>query len=722
MNAKRKYRGFVMIALFVLLFNSAFSFLSSPVQAQVQETNRGHIFFNGVDIDGNEEPHGGCVNEIEAVKFPAGKTLQYVFWLWSPTKGEEIPVMEGDLVVDEDGYGKVQLDFSNTDFQNVTPHEKQGYHLRLEVDGKSKTVWVNCVPPKQEHDWKWDSHLECDFFKISSLNDSDQRLLVEGWMWDDAGEEIYYWYEFNNPAPDAWVNFGMDTPLNYVGYVTGRIVLSDPDTGEEVTRREFQSEYLNCGGCVDDGLWGTLDYTGNHVSGLPVAGKVHNPSANACEDTAYLHVFGSMHKKPEGTDWLESQEYVISFVIPVPAGNQFVNLSSVFDNSEYCWYQADLTPTDEVRVPPYYSGEDMLDYVFVEGTACLPPICEDNDASINKQTMEVTGHAEGNSEAVAWRVVEVESGNVMDEGEGNVADYSFDGQYEVQYQAQFQNVAGEWSTESCLFEFDRPEDKPGGACYEANASMTWENGTLYFEGQGEGNGTAWRVRSLSSGEIMDEGKGSNADFSFQIPWDNRTDVKHKYMLEFLGKDGKWHNNGGCIFKPQLTCPTCGPRVEERIPEGGFQVIFSANVCDVGYCNTLNLPTRVLIRGYADFSIKYKGEWLEAEPLNTMAGTIYQLEFDFTWISDGHDFSLWGADHDTRMRDIGDVNKYSSCSLTVDDYDLSTDGTATWLQPQTAYDWVQYLTSNGYFDNTESGRTNAEQWARTLMDAGQLALP
>lgn len=256
----------------------------------------------------------------------------------------------------------------------------------------------------EPHKWRWDSHFGCDFFKVSSLNDSDSPVKAEAWIWDGAGKELLYYWEIVQPADDAWFNAQKDTPLGYTGHVTARIVLSNPETGRKIAHKDFATEEpLNCESiCINDGLNGFLNYTDNHLSGLPVTGEVWNPSGNACADTAYLYVFGSMHLEPEGPGWLESQEHVTSFVIDVPEGNDHVGIKKSFDRSEYCWYQVDLVPVAEVRIPPYYSGEDMIEYVFVKGTN---PLCEPPP----KKEVEVAEVAECPIEPVLREIWDLET-------------------------------------------------------------------------------------------------------------------------------------------------------------------------------------------------------------------------------------------------------------------------------------------------------------------------
>lgn len=125
--------------------------------------------------------------------------------------------------------------------------------------------------------------------------------------------------------------------------------------------------------CIPIDLRGRLDYTGNHLSTNPVIGHLENHAENtSCDDSVYVQIFGSM-QEPETDGWLESQDHVTSLEIDVPEGAADHTVSIDVPNEKYCWYQVDLVRTDEVRIPPYYQGEDMIDYVFVKDVdSCLP--------------------------------------------------------------------------------------------------------------------------------------------------------------------------------------------------------------------------------------------------------------------------------------------------------------------------------------------------------------
>lgn len=142
--------------------------------------------------------------------------------------------------------------------------------------------------------------------------------------------------------------------------------------------------------CIVTDLKGRLTYTGNHFGGNPVTGFVTNLSNDPqCQDKLFLLAFGS-DLEPESNGWLESQHFVKKWTINVPPGTVDKSFSQNIDTSKYCWYQVDLLRTSEVRVPPYYSGNDMIDYVFVEGN-CNKPTPTATSTQVNTPTATKTG-------------------------------------------------------------------------------------------------------------------------------------------------------------------------------------------------------------------------------------------------------------------------------------------------------------------------------------------
>lgn len=122
--------------------------------------------------------------------------------------------------------------------------------------------------------------------------------------------------------------------------------------------------------CIPTDLKGYFEYTGNHLTTSPVIGHFENISQNSdCPSTVTIHAFGSMQTDIEKDGWLESQVHVASINYTIPAGTT-KTIEFPLSNDTYCWYQVEATRTEEVRTPPTYYGNDMIDYVFVKGKDC----------------------------------------------------------------------------------------------------------------------------------------------------------------------------------------------------------------------------------------------------------------------------------------------------------------------------------------------------------------
>lgn len=126
--------------------------------------------------------------------------------------------------------------------------------------------------------------------------------------------------------------------------------------------------------CSPQDIQGHLQYTGNHLSPNIVIGYFDNnaPSTD-CPNQVTFHAFGSNQPTPEGNGWLESQTHVTSQSFSIPQGAHNYQVTFQVPEDNYCWYQIEATRTQEVKTPPYYSGEDMIDYVFVQGNGCVTP-------------------------------------------------------------------------------------------------------------------------------------------------------------------------------------------------------------------------------------------------------------------------------------------------------------------------------------------------------------
>ncbi len=108
----------------------------------------------------------------------------------------------------------------------------------------------------------------------------------------------------------------------------------------------------------------------------------------------------------------------------------------------------------ETQLRAYYKFPDVPNPCY------QPPQtkCESNQADMDHTTKTVTGHGQGDANAVKWEVLDPNS-NMMANGVGSAADYSFQGEHNVEYKLVFYNSIGEVSSQSCVFSF-QPLPKP----------------------------------------------------------------------------------------------------------------------------------------------------------------------------------------------------------------------------------------------------------------------
>lgn len=125
--------------------------------------------------------------------------------------------------------------------------------------------------------------------------------------------------------------------------------------------------------CINTDIKGTLEYTGNHISGNPVIAHFENIAQNQdCSNQIFIHAFGSK-QEPESLGWLESQKHVFSKTINVPKDARDFRVEIGVPNADFCWYQVEATRNPNVLIPPEYHGTDMIEYVFVKDTDSCPP-------------------------------------------------------------------------------------------------------------------------------------------------------------------------------------------------------------------------------------------------------------------------------------------------------------------------------------------------------------
>jgi hypothetical protein len=126
---------------------------------QKQDGNNGTVKVDGVDFDDhqNNEPHVGCVFEIDYYGFDQGDSAQYTFELQPPTGNQTL--ITDTVFMGAPGVNKLNASTGPIDLTAAIvasgegPHPNQGYHVKLSSvtpDGKKfKVFWVEgCqLPP-----------------------------------------------------------------------------------------------------------------------------------------------------------------------------------------------------------------------------------------------------------------------------------------------------------------------------------------------------------------------------------------------------------------------------------------------------------------------------------------------------------------------------------------------------------------------------------------------
>jgi hypothetical protein len=131
---------------------------SASQGGQAPAGNNGTVKINdsAVDDGPNNEPHVGCTFYVNFYGYDAGlQSASMTFEPWSPTKGGQTTTLNtswstaertGGNQLDK-AYGPVDL---SSALAGVTPHPKQGYHVKLTVhvtgsqgsDVKHKVFWI----------------------------------------------------------------------------------------------------------------------------------------------------------------------------------------------------------------------------------------------------------------------------------------------------------------------------------------------------------------------------------------------------------------------------------------------------------------------------------------------------------------------------------------------------------------------------------------------------
>ncbi|MBA3360699.1 MAG: hypothetical protein H0T94_04435 [Acidimicrobiia bacterium] len=148
-----------MVASLVLLATAATGAPNPP-------GNNGTVKIDDVAFDNvpNNEPHVGCVFQVDFYGFDEGDLFADVTFAVHPPTGNEVILTDEVFIGEDDNSGggsEAGLDASETYdlsalLAGFTPHPQQGYHVKLTVnadgsqgaDTKHKVFWVSgCTPP-----------------------------------------------------------------------------------------------------------------------------------------------------------------------------------------------------------------------------------------------------------------------------------------------------------------------------------------------------------------------------------------------------------------------------------------------------------------------------------------------------------------------------------------------------------------------------------------------
>jgi hypothetical protein len=126
--------------------------------------NNGTVKIDDVPFDDapNNEPHVGCVFQVDFYGFDEGDLVADVIFESHPPTGPVQELLTDEVFIGEDdnagGGSQAGLDASATytlDFTGIQPHPNQGFHVKLTVhadgsqgaDTKHKVFWVTgCAP------------------------------------------------------------------------------------------------------------------------------------------------------------------------------------------------------------------------------------------------------------------------------------------------------------------------------------------------------------------------------------------------------------------------------------------------------------------------------------------------------------------------------------------------------------------------------------------------
>jgi hypothetical protein len=154
----RKVFGITALAIGLLGLMALPAFADPP-------GNNGTVKIDGIELDqhSDNEPHPGCLFEVDFYGFGASLDATSTFFAWPPT-GNQQQVHQVVTVLDNDdstgggseaGYdgGTGLIDLSPF-LAGIIPHPQQGFHVKVRVDvpegsdsnafSKYKVFWVTC--------------------------------------------------------------------------------------------------------------------------------------------------------------------------------------------------------------------------------------------------------------------------------------------------------------------------------------------------------------------------------------------------------------------------------------------------------------------------------------------------------------------------------------------------------------------------------------------------
>lgn len=135
---------------------------SSPEAPPPGQTGTVKIDGRPFDQHPDNEPHVGCVFEVDLFNYPEGGIeARYSVRLWPPTGRDQL--LSGGVTLEDDPAGggqdldgEVRLDLAEPlRDSDAEPHPQQGWHVKISVraphsrgaDDKHKVFWVRCAAP-----------------------------------------------------------------------------------------------------------------------------------------------------------------------------------------------------------------------------------------------------------------------------------------------------------------------------------------------------------------------------------------------------------------------------------------------------------------------------------------------------------------------------------------------------------------------------------------------